>query len=153
MICRYCGTKVPKDSRFCENCGASLENNYNNVEVLDAGAARKEAYTFKEAIISMFSNYANFSGRATRSEYWWAFLFLMIVNLIAGYIPVLGVLISLALLIPNWSLNVRRLHDIGKSGWYMLMGLIPIVGIVILIFQYCKDPVGDNQWGPGPYLN
>lgn len=98
---------------------------------------------FGKAITLYFKNYANFEGRASKSEYWWAFLF----NLIISFLPLY--LISLiAFIVPSVSITVRRLHDIGKSGRWCLIGLIPIVGTIILIMWLIKDSDTDNQWGP-----
>lgn len=106
-------------------------------------------YTFGEAVKSLFANAFNFSGRAVLSEYWYGFLFLLLANLILSYIP-FGVIIVLLLTIPNLSLNIRRLHDIGKSGWFMLIGLIPWVGIFILLYFYTRPSDQDNKWGNIP---
>jgi len=104
--------------------------------------------------------YCNFEGRARRSEYWWFALANSIVsylaNLIGGLISptvalVLCAIVGLALLLPGLGAGVRRLHDIGKSGWMLLIALIPIVGAIILIVWFAKD--GDrnpNQYGPSP---
>lgn len=159
MFCTKCGNEVKEGTAFCTVCGepvkaAPVEETAAPVEE----SAQAPVYAtpvavdggkvgFIEAIKLLFNNYANFTGRATRSEYWWAFLFLWIVNFVAAYIPVVGGLISLALLIPNLSLNIRRLHDIGKSWAWILMGLIPLVGVIILIVFYCRESDGDNQWG------
>ena len=123
--------------------------NYAGTVVINR-VTRKEKYTFGEAVKSFFDNYANFSGRATVSEYWWAFLFNFALNFVLGGIPVIGVIVMLGTFIPGLSLSIRRLHDTGKSGWYLLMGMIPLAGAIILIVQYCKESVGDNQWGQGP---
>ena len=103
--------------------------------------------SFGEAIKLFFMNYVNFDGRSTQSEYWWVVLFNFLVGLGVGWIPVLGWLVSLGLLIPGLSLSVRRLHDTGKSWVYLLMGLIPIAGFIILIVFYCQESDGDNKWG------
>ena len=84
--------------------------------------------SFGEAIKSVFSKYATFSGRARRSEYWYFWLFIMLVNLALGCIPLLGVLSfvwTLAIIIPSIAVTVRRFHDIGNSGWYYLFIFIP----------------------------
>lgn len=103
-----------------------------------------------------FKNYGNFRGRASRSEYWWAVLFYWIIyTTLAGaaivFVPILGLIITtlflIAFLIPMLSVGVRRLHDIGKSWEYILFGLIPYAGLIILIVYFCKDSDGDNQWG------
>lgn len=101
--------------------------------------------------------YADFNGRARRTEYWMFVLFNIIFSAIAGIIDtiigtnLLNVIYSLAVLIPGIAVAVRRLHDIGKSGWYYLLVLIPIVGFIILIVWFCKDSeTGANSWGPNP---
>lgn len=107
--------------------------------------------SFGGAIASVFSKYADFSGRARRSEYWWFYLFMFIVGCVVVWIPVLPILWSFGILIPNLAVSVRRLHDIGKSGWNMLFLLIPLVGVVLLIIWFCKDSdSGTNEYGPSP---
>ena len=104
--------------------------------------------SFGGAIKLFFTNYVNFSGRSTRSEYWWAYLFNCLVSLVGYIVPALGFIIGLGLLLPGLSLSVRRLHDAGKSWTYLFMGLIPFAGVVLLIIQFCKESEADNQWGP-----
>lgn len=90
---------------------------------------------FGEAIKSVFSKYATFSGRARRSEYWYFWLFCLLVNIGLGIIPFLGFLSFLwflAIFIPTIAVTVRRFHDIGKSGWYYLFIIIP----ELLFFGY-----------------
>ena len=122
------------------------QNTYTN----GGAAAQVDSVGFSEAITLMFKNYANFSGRASKSEYWWGFLFNFLASFILGFIPVVGAVIALGLLVPGLSLGVRRLHDIGKEWYVLFMGLIPIAGSIILIIYFCRDSEGDNQWGPGP---
>lgn len=118
---------------------------------------------FGEAIKRAFSNYCRFSGRASRSEYWWWFLFTIIVSTALNYIFLLvssastalliSGIVSLALLLPTIGLYFRRLHDIGKSGWWWLLLFIPIIGSIILIIWFCKDSQPtENQYGPIPNL-
>ena len=114
--------------------------------------------SFTEAIKSVFSQYAGFSGRARRSEYWYFVLFNFIVSFVLGLLgqaasifSILSGIVSLALLVPGLAVAIRRLHDIGKSGWYLLFVLIPLVGSIILIIWCCKDSdPGDNAYGPNP---
>ena len=110
---------------------------------------------FGEAIKLFFVNYTNFMGRATRSEYWWAMLFVFLVQLTVSLIfwwtIFLPVLVSLGLLIPELSICVRRLHDIGKPWPWILMGLIPLAGEIILIVYFCQPSVPGNIWGPDPH--
>jgi uncharacterized membrane protein YhaH (DUF805 family) len=114
---------------------------------------------FGQAIKTCLNKYATFSGRATRSEYWYFFLFLMIVNIVAsvldstifGDMPVLYLIATLVLLIPSIAAGVRRLHDTDKSGWWLLLGLIPVIGAIVLIVFFCqRGTVGTNQFGPNP---
>jgi uncharacterized membrane protein YhaH (DUF805 family) len=107
--------------------------------------------------------YAVFSGRARRQEYWMFVLFNMIITVVLvmiegiadsdseGSRSTLATLYGLAVLIPSLAVGVRRLHDIGNSGWWMLIGLIPIIWtIVLLIFAVRDSQSTDNQYGPNP---
>lgn len=110
-----------------------------------------KSISFIEAIKLAFTHYADFKGRARRSEYWWFTLFNIIVSgIIGAIIPELAGVWSLVVLVPGLALCVRRLHDIGRSGWAYLIGLIPLVGGIILIVWFCKDSGEANQWGPNP---
>lgn len=116
--------------------------------------------TFQEAIKSGFNKYCCFTGRASRSEYWWWVLFTFIVGAIVGVVfgdgttgTIISGLVSLALFLPGLGLGVRRLHDIGRSGWAILLALIPIVGAIILIIWFIKDSdPTPNAYGPVPNL-
>ena len=114
--------------------------------------------TFGEAVKSGFDHYAKFDGRASRPAFWWWFLFGVLVaigaNIIDAILGTWGVvngLAGLALLLPNLSVAIRRLHDTDHSGWWILIGLIPIVGFIVLLIFYLResDP-GENQYGPPP---
>ena len=121
---------------------------------------------FKTAVTSVLkTNYANFNGRARRSEYWYYTLFTIIVELVLTVIqkltsgvPVVGmivniliVIIGLALFIPGVALCFRRLHDTGRSGIWILIGLIPLIGEIILIVFFVQDSQpGDNKYGANP---
>ena len=116
---------------------------------------------FAQAITAGFRNYVNFTGRASRSEFWFWVLFAILVSIAATLIDVmlfsdsemspLSTLAGLALLLPNLSVSVRRLHDLDRSGWWVLLGLIPIVGLIIIIIWNCsKGTPGPNRFGPDP---
>lgn len=108
--------------------------------------------TFIEAVKHVFTNYAKFSGRARRSEYWYFFLFNFVVSLLLSYIlPAVSGVYSLAVLIPSLALSWRRLHDIGKAGGWYFICLVPLVGWILLLVWLCKDSQpGENQYGPNP---
>lgn len=120
--------------------------------------------SFTEAIkMALQQNYCNFSGRSSRSEYWWYMLFYFIVSFIVSFIGNatgsqvlnywLSLFVGLALFLPSLGLCVRRLHDINKSGWWVLLNLIPVVGWIILLIWVCKDSdPTDNQYGPVPNI-
>ncbi|MBB4039546.1 uncharacterized membrane protein YhaH (DUF805 family) [Microvirga flocculans] len=114
---------------------------------------------FGQAVRTCLNNYANFSGRAQRSEYWYFFLFIVIANIATSILdavlfdetPVFYLVATLALLVPSISAGVRRLHDLEKSGWWLLIGFIPLIGAIILIVFFCqRGTVGPNQFGPDP---
>ena len=100
--------------------------------------------------LKVLQNYATFSGRARRKEYWMFFLFNMIVSIVINIIAMaiefelLGSLYSLAVLVPGIAVGVRRMHDVGKSGWFLL---IPIYNFILA----CTDGIqGDNEYGTDP---
>lgn len=128
---------------------------------------------FWEAVSRAFSNYCNFNGRASRSEYWWFMLFNFIVTMVlsAGHgfsthsmvasmnafsldtFSVLTYIWGLIVLLPTLGLSWRRLHDIGKGGGWYFIGLIPVVGGILLIVWFCQSSQpGDNRFGPVPNL-
>ena len=107
-----------------------------------------------------FSKYATFSGRARRSEYWYFQLFNFITNVLLAVISYftfqnaiifIVLLYGLVVLLPNIALVVRRLHDIGKSGWYYFVAFIPIVGAIwILVLLATDSEYGPNEYGLNP---
>ncbi len=114
----------------------------------------------------MTKKYAKFDGRARRAEYWFFVLFSIIAQIVLGFligviggliqlpletIQLLANLVSLAFFLPGLAVCIRRLHDIGKSGWWVLIVLIPIIGaIILLIFEVQEGNRGPNQYGPDP---
>lgn len=97
---------------------------------------------FAQAIKSCLSQYAGFTGRASRSEFWWFFLFQIVVVVVTGFVSQLvSSVVSLALLLPALAVGARRLHDIGRSGWWQLLSLTGI-GFLVLIFWWVQ-PSGE----------
>lgn len=133
---------------------------------------------FGKAVSTCLSKYGTFSGRASRSEFWWFYLFTVIVSgipiflggiflgissgssedgsaggitlLIAVLLYIVGALASLAFLIPSIAVGCRRLHDRGTSGWLQLLLLVPCANIVLIIFWILAGTEGDNIYGPKP---
>ncbi len=104
-----------------------------------------------EAVTAALKNYAKFTGRARRSEYWWFFLFWIIAIFATSFISQnLAAIVVLALILPSLGVGIRRLHDIGKSGWWCLVSLIPLIGALVLIYWAVQPSGGDNAYGPAP---
>lgn len=98
-----------------------------------------------------------FQRRARRKEYWMFTLFSVIISLILviiesliGLPQSLSTLYSLAVMLPGLGVFVRRMHDTGRSGWWILIGLIPLIGSIILLVFLCQDSAPDNDYGPNP---
>jgi len=112
--------------------------------------------------LGVLKKYTEFTGRARRKEYWMFVLFNIIISVVLSIIDrvignpemglgILGTLYALAVLLPSLAVGVRRLHDTGRSGWWLLIGLIPCIGfIVLIIFTVQDSQPGDNQYGPNP---
>ncbi|NDV90110.1 DUF805 domain-containing protein [Alteromonas sp. 345S023] len=114
--------------------------------------------------IEALKKYAVFSGRSRRKEYWFFVLFNVIFSFVLGFIDgmmgnvhmesgmgLLGGVYSLLLLIPGIAVSVRRLHDTNRTGWWVLLGLIPIIGaLVLLIFMIQDSTPGENDYGQNP---
>ena len=96
--------------------------------------------------------YADFNGRAGRPEFWWFALFCVLVAVVFAVLRLetLGMLANLALLLPSLAVGARRLHDIGKSGWFQLVYFIPLIGLVLMIYWLAQPSVGPNEYGEGP---
>lgn len=104
--------------------------------------------TFTEAIRTCFTKYADFNGVAQRSEFWWWALFNLIGVVVLGMMSdMLSMLFSLATLVPYIAVGARRLHDTDRSGWWQLVGLIPIIGWIVLIVWCAQPGKQPNRFG------
>ena len=162
MFCSKCGQPVGEGAQFCANCGNPVngtkpkndtaekaKNFFAEMQARADDLKGPEPVDFVKAI-KLFCLYAlNFKGRSSRSEYWWGYLFNTLLSLVLPVIPMIGGVLSLVMLVPGIAISVRRMHDIGKSGWYLLMGLIPLAGPIILLVYACTASQTEaNQWGP-----
>lgn len=141
--CRHCGAQPDPLAAVCVKCGHSLK----------AGKLQKsqngDVKDLSDAIKICWKKYADFRGRAGRAEYWYWVLFCLILS----FIPLVNIIATLALCVPSIAVGVRRLHDIGKSGWYYLLCLIPLIGSVLLIVWFCQEgQVEENEYGTNPNL-
>ncbi|MFB5761397.1 DUF805 domain-containing protein [Paenibacillus medicaginis] len=108
--------------------------------------------------VSVLKNYVGFQGRARREEYWMfalvnagIILILSVLQSLIGLGQILTTIYGLAVMLPHLAVGARRLHDTGRSGWWLLLILIPLVGSIILIVFFVQDSrFGDNQYGPNP---
>lgn len=117
--------------------------------------------SFQDAVRNCLRNYATFAGRARRSEFWWFFLFTLLAQCVAAILnqalfwaapqgPI-GAILSLLLLLPNLAVGARRLHDTGRSGWWLLIWLVPLIGFILLLVWFCsRGEEGANRFGPDP---
>src|SRR5689334_197445 len=104
--------------------------------------------TFQDAIKTCFSKYADFKGRASRSEYWWFALFVSLVYVALFQInPTLTDLFLLATLLPSLAVGTRRLHDTNRSGWWQLMWVVPLIGQLVAIYLLVQPPKEPNRFG------
>jgi len=109
-----------------------------------------------EEFLDALKKYADFSGRATRRQYWMFVLFyllgyvvLVLIDTLLGT-AVLALLFSLAMLVPSIAVGARRLHDTSRTGWWQLIALIPLIGPIVLIVFFVQDSHAENQFGPNP---
>jgi uncharacterized membrane protein YhaH (DUF805 family) len=118
--------------------------------------------SFPESIRVCLHKYADFSGRARRSEFWYFVVWTILVSIVASVLDfildtrwgsktgLVETVAGLALILPSLAVGARRLHDISRSAWWLLLLLIPFVGALILLVLAIFDSAGDNQYGPSP---
>lgn len=194
MFCTQCGVSAVGNSKYCSSCGSPMAGEESlNEQIVEIAIRQYPSVTatspqmmpaylpatqlgitdtfagmsFSASIKSVFSKYARFQGRATRSEYWFfaLFNFLVFVGIIflavltssssspdgTNIASILLFIWVLAIIIPSIAVTIRRLHDAGYSGWLYLLALIPYVGsAVMFIFSLLVSQQTDNQWGRAP---
>ena len=101
--------------------------------------------------ITAWKKCTDFQGRATRTEYWMYTLIAVLLNLVVPFLGPLAVIYWLAAILPGLSVAVRRLHDTGRSGWWMFILLVPVLGVIAMLVWLCTDSErGENGYGPNP---
>lgn len=109
-----------------------------------------------EYYIGAWKKFADFTGRARRTEFWMFYLFNVIVSLILSVVDgalgtiFIGSIYSLAVFLPSLAIGARRLHDTGRSGWWQLLWLIPVIGWIVMIVFLCQDSQDENDYGANP---
>ena len=164
MYCTSCGSQNDDTARFCKDCGkAVVESTLRRGRLPSSSAGSRKTFGY---YVQGLEQYADFEGRARRAEFWWFNLVLYGINIV---IVILGAVLGefwavletvstvvlwihgLALLLPQLAVTARRLHDTGKSGWWMLLMLIPILGwIPLLVFLLTPSDAGQNRYGREP---
>lgn len=113
---------------------------------------------FQSAIRSGLSKWITFSGRSSRSEFWYWILFVILLSMVLSFIglstssgSIIGFFVAIFFMVAYFSIAIRRLHDLDKSGWWMLLSLFPVLGTLILMAWFTiKGTVGSNQYGADP---
>ncbi len=155
VFCRKCGASINELAPFCPHCGTRQQP-----ETGGDGVPR----TFGNSVKICWGKYADISGRAPRAEYWYWSLFVLLLTLGVGFISgvmevaanspapkILQFLLEIALFLPGLTVQVRRLHDLDKSGWWLLLAFVPVVGWIILLIWWCsRGTNGPNQYWPDP---
>ena len=160
MQCQFCKEDIQEGAIKCKHCGSIL------TAVAEAGGG--SGVIVEQAAVSYYTavlkKYVTFEGRARRKEYWFFTLFNMLASMALGFVDgmfglmdpdvgvgALGAIYSLAVILPSIAVCVRRLHDTNRSGWFLLLTLIPIIGwIALIIFSVQDSDDGDNRYGSNP---
>ena len=174
-FCPNCGAEPDPLAVICVKCGYELKPLKSNGAIIYRYANFKTSDTvnhdsdFVWAIKTCFAKYSTFSGRARRKEFWYWYLFIFLTTVAAFLLSCLLALIfagsnmggaeifiilngiwSLIIFFFFFAVTVRRLHDAGHSGWYYLISIIPLIGVLLLFDALCRDSVEDNQYGENP---
>jgi len=161
MYCSNCGNLCADNAALCEKCGTPLQNvaspSFNSQDL-----PQLPRPSFISCYCKAWQLYATFTGRARRAEYWYFMLANLIVMVLcqiilavspqsAVFVLALSTAYSLATCVPSLALSARRLHDVGKSGWYIVATLIPVVGWIWYLILVCtQGKAGDNEYGSDP---
>jgi hypothetical protein len=146
VACGGCGAQLHVSAVSCPHCKLDRAGQSRSSVAGRRYGHAAPPKSFTDAIGACFSKYATFSGRASRSEYWYFQLFFFIVLLMAAMVSDLAIsVLSIGLLLPVWASGSRRLHDANMSGWRQLLVVIPFVGLLVL-YWFCKGPVDPNDY-------
>lgn len=170
--CPTCGAEPDPKAVICVKCGCALKSFQSPIKKQKQVRDNKNVHTFKEAVAICLNKYADFTGRACRAEYWywgllmflafiayWGLANITMGNIITysynentfGTVTIIYWIWCLAMLLPSLAVTVRRLHDIGKSGWWYFIALIPIIGGILLLIWMCQDGEPNaNEYGTNP---
>lgn len=161
MICAKCGESNPSASTFCGYCGDPFSP--APPEAIGIGTSELPMIGFIDAVKLGCNNFAKFSGRSTRAEFWWLFLGLVIFGFVTLILfSVISAVTGSPALMVIWlvlyflsglvclSASCRRLHDTGRSGWWYLINWVPFGSILWIVWMCEKGDKGTNRYGPDP---
>lgn len=150
MFCPKCGKENSDGVKFCGSCGASIPASSASGSSMNAAGAASEQMTFGKAIATCFAKYADFKGRASRPEFWWFYLFTVLLSWGSSLVDssqALYMIVNLAVFLPVIAAGSRRLHDTNRSGWWQLIVLTVIGLIPLIIWLAGKGSDQENQYG------
>lgn len=150
MFCPKCGKENPDGVMFCASCGANIASVGAFSPTVTVISTSIEQMTFGKSIATCFAKYVDFKGRASRPEFWWFYLFTILLCWGSKLVDSSGVLVlfvNFAIFLPFIAAGSRRLHDTNRSGWWQLI-MLTIIGIVPLVIWWAsKGSDQDNQYG------
>ena len=150
MFCPKCGKEDSEGAKFCANCGTNIEAATSTKYAPPAANCAGDQMTFGKAISTCFSKFADFNGRASRPEYWWFYLFTVLVSwaaMLVDHTQILSGLISLVFLCPAIAAATRRLHDTNRSGWWQLLYFTIIGAIFVIVWLASQGSDQENEYG------
>ena len=149
MFCPKCGKENSEGAKFCGSCGADIDK-FAAPNAAKPAIVAGESMTFVKSISTCLSKYVDFKGRASRPEYWWFYLFTVLLSwgaMIVDSSQMLSGLVSIAVLLPSLAVGARRLHDTNRSGWWLLISLSVIGLIPLIIWLASKGNEQANDYG------
>jgi uncharacterized membrane protein YhaH (DUF805 family) len=146
VFCSQCGKENPETAKFCGNCGANFSVVTGLNPSLHKTDAPVEQMTFGRSISTCFAKYFDFKGRASRPEFWWFYLFTILISwgsMLVDPSQVLSMIINFAAFFPVIAAGSRRLHDTNRSGWWQLI-MLTVIGVIPLVIWWASQGV-DRQ--------
>lgn len=156
MFCQKCGKENSEGAMFCAHCGINIENVALSKHAAPMASGVDDPMTFSKAISTCFSKFFNFQGRASRPEYWWFYLFTVLLSwgsMLIDSSHVISMLLNLVFFFPAIAAATRRLHDTNRSGWWQLIAFT-IIGIIpLIVWMASKGNDQENQYGSSDQEN
>ena len=150
MFCRKCGKENSNDVKFCSSCGANISTLSVSGPAVTTTGVSSEQMTFGKSIATCFAKYVDFKGRASRPEFWWFYLFTILLlwgSMLVDSSQALSTIVNLAVALPIIAAGSRRLHDTNRSGWWQLI-MFTVIGLIPLVIWFAsKGSDQDNQYG------